>query len=149
MHKLNKVILRSDVKILIQYTKGKSSVHLFPLQFVQNAPEGPVSVPVIENFPLVGGRSCTPPAPSQHDYNPRHQHSQKQGYTTGYLYMLECNLSEITIVKEGKVHIGVKHKSVLYGLGYNNQCLSNMLLPDCLHDILRVLYLKCYRNVWI
>ena len=47
----------------------------------------------------MGGRSCAPPAPSPHDYNPRHQHSQKQGYTTGYLYMLECNLSESIIVK--------------------------------------------------
>ena len=41
--------------------KEKSSVHLHPLQFAQNAPEGPVLDPVVENFPIVGGRSCAPP----------------------------------------------------------------------------------------
>ena len=60
----NSVMFRlcSDVYILIQYTKEKSSFHLHPLQFAQNAPEGPVLDPGLENFPLAGGRSCIHPA---------------------------------------------------------------------------------------
>ena len=41
----------------IQYTKEKSSVNLHPLQFAQNAPEGPVLDHILEHFPLAGGRS--------------------------------------------------------------------------------------------
>ena len=45
---------------------------------IQNAPEGPVFDPVLENFPLTGGRSAAPTTPSPQ----WHQHSQNQGYTT-------------------------------------------------------------------
>ena len=55
MYKLNNFSLRSDVKILIQYTKEKSSVHLHPSQFAQNALECPVLDPVLEHFPSWDG----------------------------------------------------------------------------------------------
>ena len=50
---------------------------------IQNAPEGPVFDPVLENFPLTGGRSAAPPTPPRN--NSRwHQHSQNQGYATAH-----------------------------------------------------------------
>ena len=51
------------------------------LQFAQNAPEGPVLDPVLENFPLAGRRSCAPPTP----FSQRSQlgpMTRIQGYTT-------------------------------------------------------------------
>ena len=45
-----------DYSLMFKCTKKKSSVHFPPLDFAQNAPEGPVLDPVLEIFPPAGGR---------------------------------------------------------------------------------------------
>ena len=71
----------SDYALMFEFlyslTKKKSmSVHINPMQFAQNALEGPVLHPILENFSL---------APLPHppgDNTPRPRHSQKHEYTT-------------------------------------------------------------------
>ena len=50
--------------------------------------------------------------------------------------VLESFAEDINEVLQSREVEGVIHKSALYELGYNNLCLSNMLLPDCLNDYL-------------
>ena len=44
------------------------------------------------------------------------------------------NIEGIRLSKQGRDSGGVKSRSVLYNIGYNDICLSTLLLPDCLQD---------------
>ena len=52
------------------------------------------------------------------------------------LRSIESFAEDINEALQSRGGRGVKHRFALYVLGYNNLCLSNMLLPDCLHDYL-------------
>ena len=44
--------------------------------------------------------------------------------------------------EQGRDSGGVKSISVRYNIGYNDVCLSTLLLPDCLQDFSRVSFLR-------
>ena len=45
-------------------------------------------------------------------------------------------IPDLDAAEQGRDGGGVKSGSLLYDIGYNDICLSTLLLPDCLHDFL-------------
>ena len=50
---------------------------------------------------------------------------------------IESLYEDLDAAEQGRDSRGVKSRSVLYNTGYNDICLSTLLLPDCLRDFLK------------
>ena len=102
---------------------NKEKIHINTMQFAQNALEGPVLHPILENFSL---------APLPHplaDNTPWPRHSQKHGYTTDGNYnpyllysVIFCDVVRLCWGKRNFFVVGAMINKVLF---VQIHCLDN------------------------